>query len=425
MENEVKLLSQSQKFPLRISEKLERKIRVLCGKFPSTEWSGILFYTYKGSFAKGDIAFVAEDLLFMDTGYSTTTEFYLNEGNAAGYIADHELWRCQMGLIHSHHQMGAFFSGQDDSMLKQEGASRNHFLSLVVDNKGTYVARVTTKEIEEITTEVSKVNKVYTFNNVLTETTTGEDIKTESHVIVNYHDLDITNDYRLTCDDYEELMETIKQCDLIKKEREERERKEEEENKKKNTPIAANPFFGKKEKKKKGKKGKGQPSFCPGFFQPDAESEQFNKEHAYRQTEENWEELPFTREDDPFGVQSQYDEVPDKVLTDGEVEYYASQILSLGLLHTTTQGMEEFLKDMKPIMSLRFNNMKQYEEAVQFVCDYLLDTELFNKIEDEHFAFVDEAFEVAKKQIGDYFLNMLVNDAENEYLSVICDYISK
>lgn len=98
--NEISLKQQNQKFSLKISDKLEKKIRVLCNKFPSTEWSGQLFYTYTGSLDKGDLAFVAEDLLFMDTGDTSTTEFYLDEGNAAAYIADHELWNCQVGLIH-------------------------------------------------------------------------------------------------------------------------------------------------------------------------------------------------------------------------------------------------------------------------------------------------------------------------------------
>lgn len=217
MEN--KLIAQKDKFKLIISEKLERKIRVLCEKFPKTEWSGQLFYTYTGSFANKDIVFTAEDLLFMDEGSAVDTEFYLDEGNAASYIADHELFGHQIGLIHSHNVMNAFFSGQDDSMLKQEGSSRNHFLSLVVNNAGNYVARVTTKEV--ITYSLTKSSEMKTFNNadIVTAPTTENGVET----VVSYYDLDIVGQTN-TCEDYDELMGIIAECAERKKQRAKREK---------------------------------------------------------------------------------------------------------------------------------------------------------------------------------------------------------
>lgn len=41
--------------------------------------------------------------------------------------------------------METFFSGTDLSTLKEEGKDRNHFLSLIVNNKGTYSAKITRK----------------------------------------------------------------------------------------------------------------------------------------------------------------------------------------------------------------------------------------------------------------------------------------
>ena len=184
--NEISLKQQNQKFSLKISDKLEKKIRVLCSKFPSTEWSGQLFYTYTGSLDKGDLAFVAEDLLFMDTGDATTTEFYLDEGNAAAYIADHELWSCQVGLVHSHHSLQTFFSGQDTSMLKQEGANRNHFLSLIVNNAGTYSAKLTSREVVEQQTIC--VSKGKSFNDVGYE---QKEETNQTYTIVSTYDLNI------------------------------------------------------------------------------------------------------------------------------------------------------------------------------------------------------------------------------------------
>ena len=41
--------------------------------------------------------------------------------------------------------MSAFFSGTDLATLKEEGADRNHFVSLIVNNAGTYTAAITRK----------------------------------------------------------------------------------------------------------------------------------------------------------------------------------------------------------------------------------------------------------------------------------------
>lgn len=96
---EKNLKTMNQNYHLTISDKLERKIRVLCNKFYNTEWSGVLFYNYVGSFEKV-IVFEAVDMMFQDIGDSTTTEFSMDDSNVAEYIANHALWDCQCGLIH-------------------------------------------------------------------------------------------------------------------------------------------------------------------------------------------------------------------------------------------------------------------------------------------------------------------------------------
>ena len=53
---------------LKVSDNLERKIRYMCNILPSTEWSGILFYTYKGGFSDNSLEITAEDFLLMDIG---------------------------------------------------------------------------------------------------------------------------------------------------------------------------------------------------------------------------------------------------------------------------------------------------------------------------------------------------------------------
>jgi len=124
---------------------MERKIRYLQAKYPDTEWSGVLFYTCAGSFETKDFTVTCADIYPMDLGNSTYTEFK-NTPDVAAYMAeDMELFDCNIGLVHSHHSMPAFFSGTDKGTLQSEGNDTCNFVSLIVNNEGTYTAAVTRK----------------------------------------------------------------------------------------------------------------------------------------------------------------------------------------------------------------------------------------------------------------------------------------
>ena len=149
------LTRMSDTYKMIVPRKVEEKIRYLIRKFPHTEWSGVLFYTHTGNFEDGTLTITCEDIYPMDLGTSGWTEFHMSE-EVAAYMVEHmELFDCCLGLIHSHHSMGAFFSGQDSKMLQQEGNDTNCFVSLVVDTRGTYVAAVTRK-IQKKTEVVTK-----------------------------------------------------------------------------------------------------------------------------------------------------------------------------------------------------------------------------------------------------------------------------
>ena len=82
----------------------------------------------------------------MDLGNATFTEYKMDE-NVAGYMAQNiELFDCDLQLVHSHHVMSTMFSGTDINTLREEGNERNCFVSLIVNNAGTYNAAVTRKE---------------------------------------------------------------------------------------------------------------------------------------------------------------------------------------------------------------------------------------------------------------------------------------
>ena len=140
-------------YKLVIPAEVERKIRFACQKVWSTEWSGTLFFTHEGSFENNDLVIRCVDIYIMDIGTASYTEFDMNPDVISYMCENPELLDCQMGLIHSHNNMSTFFSGTDTATLKEEGTDRNNFVSLIVNNAGTYTAaitrRVKSKHIKE------------------------------------------------------------------------------------------------------------------------------------------------------------------------------------------------------------------------------------------------------------------------------------
>ena len=130
-------------YKLIIPVEVERKIRFACQKVWNTEWSGTLFFTHEGSFENNDLVIRCVDIYIMDIGTQAYTEFDMNP-DVIAYMTEHsELLDCQMGLIHSHNNMSTFFSGTDTATLKEEGRDRNNFVSLIVNNAGSYTAAIT------------------------------------------------------------------------------------------------------------------------------------------------------------------------------------------------------------------------------------------------------------------------------------------
>ena len=130
-------------YKLIIPAEVERKIRFACQKVWSTEWSGTLFFTHEGSFENNDLVIRCVDIYIMDIGTQAYTEFDMNPDVIAYMTENPELLDCQLGLIHSHAGMQTFFSGTDTATLKEEGRDRNNFVSLIVNNAGTYTAAIT------------------------------------------------------------------------------------------------------------------------------------------------------------------------------------------------------------------------------------------------------------------------------------------
>lgn len=129
-------------YRLVVSSTLEGKIRYLCERFKTKEWSGNLFYTISGTFKDKNLVIRCEDLYLQDIGNGTFTS-YQNNADTANYMLENDLFDCEVGVIHSHNQMQAFLSSTDLGSLKSDGEEQNHNVSLVVNNAGSYVAAIT------------------------------------------------------------------------------------------------------------------------------------------------------------------------------------------------------------------------------------------------------------------------------------------
>ena len=143
-----------------------------------------MFTRHTGTFENGDLEIQCADIYPMDLGSPGFTQFKMDE-TVTSYIADNiDLFDCDIQLIHSHNQMSCFFSGTDTQTLREEGNDRNCFVSLIVNNAGTYCAAVTRKmqtSTEVVTKSLGTSYEFFGDGPIKTE----EDPITESTRVIN------------------------------------------------------------------------------------------------------------------------------------------------------------------------------------------------------------------------------------------------
>lgn len=195
-------------YKLVIPADVEKKIRHLCNKVSQVEWSGTLFYTHSGSYEEGTLEIRCVDIFPMDIGSQAYTEFDMSP-DVIAYMTDHpELLDCQMGLIHSHNNMATFFSGTDTATLREEGNDRNHFVSLIVNNAGTYTAAITRR-----LTEKRVINTTFTYRTFDDVEKTGTRTVEVEEEVIAYNMLNIIKEGEVT----EPFLEIDERLEAIKK----------------------------------------------------------------------------------------------------------------------------------------------------------------------------------------------------------------
>lgn len=195
-------------FKLVIPASVQKKIDHVCSKINNIEWSGTLFYNTEGSWANKDLVVTITNFYLQDIGNAASTSFEMGP-DVVGYCVDNDLLGDRRGLIHSHHNMEAFFSGTDINTLKEEALDYDHFLSLVVNNRRKYVAAITS--VIDSKRTITELNEFTTFDGdkVTLEANTYE----EEEKFVEYTLLDIEiEDYENSHTELDTRIEELKEA---------------------------------------------------------------------------------------------------------------------------------------------------------------------------------------------------------------------
>ena len=124
---------------LLIPNKIALKYRYLLKRFPSTEWSGPAWYRIKTDKEGFPEEFKLVHFHPLDLGHGTSTEWEAKDLAKILRLTYEEypsLKKCSIGLIHSHHTMGAFLSGTDQSTVQEMAPVQGFYGSLVVASGG-------------------------------------------------------------------------------------------------------------------------------------------------------------------------------------------------------------------------------------------------------------------------------------------------
>lgn len=137
-----------QKAQLLVSTKVLDKIKYLVTRFNPVEWSGVTFLKVNGDVEDpSNLKLEVVDFVLLDIGTGGYTEFDLTvpamtkflENHIEEYVMDSTI---KTGIMHSHNNMGVFFSGTDTDTLLEKATEHSFFTSLIVNNRLDKIAKI-------------------------------------------------------------------------------------------------------------------------------------------------------------------------------------------------------------------------------------------------------------------------------------------
>jgi hypothetical protein len=129
---------------LLLNEECMNVINELHQLVGNTEWSGTLFIKLESGDLKTlkNLVFKADFIYPMDIGSHSLTSIDYNAEIMKAYDINEDLIEYTPHLVHSHHNMSSFFSSVDSDELIKNSELYNHYISLIVNFKGDYCAKI-------------------------------------------------------------------------------------------------------------------------------------------------------------------------------------------------------------------------------------------------------------------------------------------
>lgn len=193
--NEIKKISypiyeMKEKGKIILTPKVINQIMYLHANIGKTEWSGILLYdVISGHPSKpADFVLKAEHIFLMDIGSAAFTEYETDGDIVDIYNNIENAMDMKIGHVHSHHDMGAFFSGTDNDELMENVDKHNYYVSLIVNFSGNYVAKVAFLSEVETTTQMLYTDDHGELQKEKEETITKTMIVTELKIALEYNE---------------------------------------------------------------------------------------------------------------------------------------------------------------------------------------------------------------------------------------------
>ena len=127
-----------------IPQEVQDQINYLHSKIIGKEWGGLIMYSTTGGNIQDlkDLEFTLHNIYIMNIGTSAFTTYAYGGNVTQMFKTVPDSMEHRIGGIHTHHSMGAFFSGTDIGELVENADKYDYYLSVVVDTKGTYKAKI-------------------------------------------------------------------------------------------------------------------------------------------------------------------------------------------------------------------------------------------------------------------------------------------
>lgn len=138
-----KVVTFTSKAKLVITEEFLDIVEYICKRISTVEWSGVVLYEKEGNSNDPSTLVITPKYIYpLDKGTGTYTEYSIPEDFMDVMVKYPEYLDLKMGHIHSHVNMGTFFSGTDVDELKANCQNHDMYFSIIVNNRLDICAKI-------------------------------------------------------------------------------------------------------------------------------------------------------------------------------------------------------------------------------------------------------------------------------------------